>query len=243
MNTDTYEPTDQIKLLASTRYSEFKNMAQSINMNVENIIVVVTRCMETAETFTTLSGQDRYDFVILIMNHIIDDVSTADANDKQYMKIVLPSLIKIIIDASKGKLNLNDVKQMKNTVPIAQIVDDLYVQLKNLITGDRNYTPEYICSNIIIIVGMLMSAVEEYVGLTGMEKKAIVLRVIEKLVGELDTLFPDMSPGIKTLIQSAVALIPNAIDVIVSAAKQHFDINAIQDKCSSIFSCCKREQK
>lgn len=239
MSDDNYEPSDQVKLLASSHYSEFKNIAQTINMNVENIIVVVTRCMETAETFTTLSGQDKYDFVILIMNHIIDDVSTADATNKQYMKIVLPSLIKIIIDASNGKLNIQDVKQMKNTIPISQIVDNLYTQLRNLITGDKNYTPEYICSNIIIIVGMVMSAVEEYSGLSGMEKKAIVLRVIEKLVEELDIIFPDMSDGVKTLIKSAVALIPNAIDVIVSAAKHHFNINAIRDKCSSFFPCCK----
>lgn len=243
MSDDNYEPSDQIKLLASTHYTEFKKLATSINMNVDNIIVVVTRCMETAETFTKLSGQDKYDFVILIMNQVIDDVSTSDKmdmNDREYMKIVVPSLIKIIIDASKGKLNLQDVKHMKNRISITQIVDDLYSQLKGLITGDKNYTPEYICSNIIIIVGMLMSAVEEYSDLNGIEKKAIVIRVINKLVEELESIFPDMSPELMILVKSATSLIPNAIDVIISVARHHFDINAIKAKC---FSCCKKSSK
>ena len=234
------EPSKELKDFANTVYDEFRGMVESLNLNVTNFILIVTKCIERVDKFTKMSGQDKYIVVMLVLNKVVDDVMTVDANDKYYLHNMIPSLIEIVIETSKGRLNLN-LKHIKRTrqVDVKQIIDDLYSQIKDIIKED-NYSAEYICTNVVIIVGMLMSAVEKYPDVTGMEKKAIVIRVIDKLIDELYTIFPKMDSSLKLLIEHAKLMLPDVIDMLVSISRKHFDINIkkCKAKFASIFSCC-----
>lgn len=243
INSETVEPSQEIKDYANTVYNEFKGMVESLHLNVTNFILAVTKCIERVDKFHKMSGQDKYIVVMLVLNRIIDEVMDIDANDKYYLHNMIPSLIEIVIETSKGRLKLN-LKHIKRTrqVDVKQIIDDLYNQIKDIIAED-NYSAEYICTNVVIIVGMLMTAVEKYPDLTGMEKKAIVIRVIDRLIDELYTIFPKMDPSLKLLIEHAKLMLPEVIDMLVSISRKHFNINLkeCKAKCLSIFSCCRKK--
>lgn len=150
-------------------------MAKSLHLNVTNFILIVTKCIERVDSFTKMTGQDKYVTCILVLDRIINEIMDIDDNDKYYLHNMVPSLIEIVIEASKGRLNLN-LKHVKRNrqVNVSQIIDDLYSQIKEIIEED-NYSAEYICTNVVVIVGMLMSAVEKYPDLSGMEKKQSLL--------------------------------------------------------------------
>lgn len=237
------EPSAEILNFVDTIYNEFKNIVKSFDINVTNFILVVTKCIERVDNIYNLESQDKYIVAVLVLDKIIDDVLEVNENDKYYLHNIIPSLIEIVIDASKGrlKLNIKHIKKVKH-VEITQIIDDLYRQIKNMIEED-NYSVEYICTNIIVIVGMLMTAVERYPDLTGIEKKSIVIRVINKLIDEICLKYPNLDPALKLLIEQAKIMIPNVIDMLVSISLENFKINVlkIKDKIIKIFACCKKD--
>lgn len=237
---DEYVPTEEIKEFANELYEEFKDLLVSLNINVNNFILIVTKCLERVNKIKKLNDQEKYATTILIVNQLVEEVPNTDETDRYYLRNMVPSLIRIVIDASDGKLKLN-VKKMKKThnVNVKQVINDLYEQIKQIIT-DNNYSAEYICTNVVVIVGMLMTAVEQYPGLTGMEKKAIVMKIFDKLIDDIQEMYPDMDENLKGLLNQAKIMLPSVIDMLVSVGRKHFDIGIKKAKkfFKSICKCC-----
>jgi hypothetical protein len=235
-HTEDYEPSEDVKNFVNKVYDEYKELVTTLNVTENNFILVITKCLERVNKIKNLSEQDKYDVAILIINKLVDEVPGTDENDKYYLRNMVPSLVNIVLDASKGKLKLNVKRKNKQTVDVKQIIDDLYKQIVDIIK-ENHYTAKYICTNVVVIVGMLMSAVEQYPNLTGMEKKAIVVKIFDKLIDELVVLFPDMDDTLKYLVQHAKMMLPSVIDMLVSVGKNHVKI--LCKKCIGLFKCCK----
>jgi hypothetical protein len=233
---EDYEPSDDVKEFVDKIYSEYKELVTTLNIAEENFILVVAKCLERVNKIKKLSDQDKYDVAILIINRLVDEVPGTDASDRYYLRNMVPSLVNIVLDASKGKLKLNVKRKQRKNIDIKKIIDDLYNQVIEIIK-ENHYTAKYLCSNIVIIVGMLMSAVEQYPDLSGMEKKAIVVKIFDRLIDELVMLFNDMDDTLKNLVQHAKLMLPSIIDMLVSVGKNHFKI--LTKKCNSLFGCCK----
>ena len=223
---EEYVPTQEVKEFANEVYEEYKELLESLNINTTNFILIVTKCLERVNKIKKMNDQEKYATTVLILNQLVDEVPDTDETDRYYLKNMVPSLIRIVINASDGKLKLNIKKlKRKKTVNVKQIIEDLYKQIKQIIT-DNNYTAEYICTNVVVIVGMLMTAVEQYPELTGMEKKAIVIKIFDKLIDDFTDIFPDMDDNLKGLVQHAKIMLPSVIDMLVSVGRNHFQIKA-----------------
>ena len=223
---EEYIPTQEVKELANEIYEEYKELLESLNINTTNFILIVTKSLERVNRIKKLNDQEKYATTILILNQLVEEVPDTDETDRYYLKNMVPSLIRIVIDASDGKLKLN-VKRLKRkkTVNVKQVIEDLYEQIKQIIT-DNNYSAEYICTNVVVIVGMLMTAVEQYPELTGMEKKAVVIKIFDRLIDDFTDIFPDMDDNLKGLVQQAKLMLPSVIDMLVSVGRNHFQIKA-----------------
>jgi len=92
--------------------------------------------------------------------------------------------------------------------------------------------------NAVTLIAEVMRAVESvssHAGLTGPEKKALAIDVVDVLVDEL---VPEHSRG---LVKGAVSLLmPGVIDAIVSAAKGQlgFAVEQARRGASALFPCC-----
>jgi hypothetical protein len=235
-HTEDYEPSDEVKGFVDEVYYEYRELVTTLNVTEQNFILVVAKCLERVNKIKNLSQQDKYDVAILIINKLVNEVPGTDSIDRYYLRNMVPSLVNIVLDASKGKLKLNVKRKNRKNVDVKQIIDDLYTQVIEIIK-ENHYTAKYICTNVVVIVGMLMSAVEQYPGLSGMEKKAIVVKIFDRLINELVVLFPDMDDTLKDLVQHAKMMLPTVIDMLVSVSKNHFNI--LTKKCTRLFKCCR----
>ena len=126
---EEYVPTEEIKEFADELYEEFKDLLVSLNINVENFILIVTKCMERVNKIKKLNDQEKYATTILIVNQLVEEVPNTDETDRYYLRNMVPSLIRIVIDASDGKLKLNIKKvKRKYNVDVKRVIEDLYEQ-------------------------------------------------------------------------------------------------------------------
>lgn len=108
-----------------------------------------------------------------------------------------------------------------------KLVERVYRAVKHTFT--HKISP----ANIMEVVTEAMMAVEKINGASGVQKKEVVMSVLEKLVDEIPA-----SDGAKNAIESAVQLIgPAAIDAIVSASNGKYNFGHIVKATSGCFSC------
>lgn len=95
-------------------------------------------------------------------------------------------------------------------------VDRLYDSVKDVIVEFKK--SENVMGEITSLVTTLMEGVRVYPGITGKEKKIIVLKVIRRVLGEIE-----MPAETHIAVQAMVnLLLPNVIDFIVAAANGDF---------------------
>jgi len=109
------------------------------------------------------------------------------------------------------------------------ITERIYKELKRLI-GNENLSH----SNVIPILLNLMQVVEHYSLLSGMQKKTLVLKVLDHLIEDQ---FDDKQEvdKMKLLVQMTL---PTVIDTIISIDKKKLQINT-KKGIRKLFACCK----
>jgi Ni,Fe-hydrogenase maturation factor len=85
-------------------------------------------------------------------------------------------------------------------------------------------------NNVIDYVMRVMNLVEMNNKLSGFEKKAVVIEVINKLLDESPNLTPEAKTSLKLIVN---VVVPNVIEAVVSATKGNTNINKLlsEKKC------------
>lgn len=89
--------------------------------------------------------------------------------------------------------------------------------------------------NIVFIVTHLMQVVEKMEGLSGPDKKELVIDVIDKII-EISDLDDELKSSLQTFIDSTL---PSTIEVIVSASKNQLNLNKVVKRGSKILDAMK----
>ena len=109
---------------------------------------------------------------------------------------------------------------------------DLIVGLVNqLKSGLNQYSLNE--NNMIDYVMRIMTLVELNNKLSGFEKKAVVIEVINKLLDDSSSLTPESKSSLKLI---ANVVVPNVIEAVVSATKGNTNINKLVPGSGS--KCC-----
>lgn len=104
----------------------------------------------------------------------------------------------------------------------------------NTIMLEINNYKDLTLNNLVFLVTNLMITIGQYVSLTGVEKKELIIIILNK---HIDTLIID--ENIKQTLKLAVdSLVPTMIDVMVDISKGKYNFK-IKYVCSTIFSCCR----
>ena len=123
-------------------------------------------------------------------------------------RILSPSDIGVLISPQKGVSRL-----MKNNIP-KEIATDLETILKKLIA---NYGLSN--DNIMFIVTNMMSNIGKYKTLTGLEKKEVVIILVNKAIDESNELDDQVKAVLKMTMQTVV---PTAIDIMIDISKGRY---------------------
>lgn len=226
----------ELQKFVDEAYNEYRALIAPLNITVANFIMLVTKTIEKVSKVKEMNPEQKYDASLMVLNKLVNEIPDTDENDKYYLNNLIPSLINIVQEASQGKLKLKPSRfSKKKQVDVQTIVDDLYDNIKGIIKKN-NYGAEYVCTNVVVIVGMIMTGVEQYPALTGMEKKAVVMRVFDNLLDELPLMYPKMGEELKALVAQAKILLPSVIDMLVSVGRKSTNLSF--EKCKKMFLCC-----
>ena len=111
-------------------------------------------------------------------------------------------------------------------------MEQLYTYVKSTL-GSQKIT----ATSIIVIANSLMQIIEKYEGLTGNQKKMLVIDTIKRVINEtMDDEIERMN-----LIVIADMTLPTVIDTLVSAINGDlkFDPKKVQGLFQKLFCCCK----
>ena len=140
----------------------------------------------------------------------------------------------IIHEESKSVIELPNKTDEINQTEVsefAKLVADLTESLKQ---GFDNFEIDE--NNIIDYIVRVMAIVEKQKQLSGIEKKAVVIEILLRLVDSLNRLNDESKMRVKTLVKT---LAPSVIDTIVSATKGALSVNKkVEEATKKCFSKC-----
>lgn len=103
----TSVPKDIVDKLKAT----LNTMIQSNGLTSENLLYIITNLMHMTGQYKTLSGTEKKEIVVLLINQVIDETDMEKVNKdilKLMMITVVPGAIDTIIDVSKGGYKFKD---------------------------------------------------------------------------------------------------------------------------------------
>ena len=77
-----------------------------------DVYMVIRLGMEFAELFDDLTGSEKKDIAVTLINKVIDLVNIPwipDVLVDPFLKMLVPAAIELVIDTSKGEVSVNDV--------------------------------------------------------------------------------------------------------------------------------------
>jgi hypothetical protein len=130
----------------------------------------------------------------------------------------------------------DNVTQIPGNITVdTTVVTALYEQIKSMV-GTNKVTG----ANIVGLLVSAMQAVELYKGLTGDQKKALVLNALNQLI-DATVSDPVEAAGLKTLVD---VTLPVLINVLVSIDNGEIEIavsNCAKNCWSGFTGCCKKQ--
>lgn len=215
-------------------------LKEDIDISSGNIIRLTVYVMELVEKIKEpLTSEEKLYIATSVLENTIDGIHQLSNKDKADIKQLIPNTIEIIINASKGKFSFGKKKRVNkvkvNTIKITnQIYDRLLVLIK-----EKDIDSKTLGINIFILLTQIMSIVDEYPDITGTEKRNIVINVFNRLIDELDTIFPDITEDDKALIIMAIKYIIPLIETLIDVIRKKVDINKVKNWFSRTFEKCK----
>jgi hypothetical protein len=113
---------------------------------------------------------------------------------------------------------------MNERVSTGQILLSIVDKLESVFKRG-NYRPLTIITDLSVIIGMVISFIEQYSYLSGMEKKEIAVQSITIFLNERLHKLVSVDDKMAKLISVATKGLPQSIDLFVSVSNGKFDIN------------------
>jgi hypothetical protein len=228
---DTMDRKQEILILIDALVLKTKErMTSDIKMSAGDVVEITLYVMLLVERSpNTLSSEDKLHIATETIYKTLDLLPDLSESSKNEMKLLIPNAIETIIAASKGEFSFgkpsNPDGKKVDTVKLAQ---KLYDRIAKFIK-DEKFTADTITLNIFIIVAQLMSMIEEYPSLTGIEKKIVVLEIMKKIEKDILDFYPDMTIQQRQALKLSLMLLPSLIDKLVATASGAIDLNQIKE--------------
>ena len=241
----TNELPDNVKFLMKSLSGELEDLCDLVNSNIilffkkpENNLeygIIVVKVMEYVDNIKSLSGGNKYIVAARCIIIIIKKEKSIPDDIKNNLIITIPGLIEAVIQLTKGEAlnrNIKGLNMIESSYVIKRSVERIIEYIKS-----KKYDLLKILENIFMIVTQIMYIVGSYPSLNGIQKKEIVIEVIQIIITkyrdtETDMKVPDL------FINMVLYLIPSVINTLVSVSEGVFNINKVNKCFSSCIICC-----
>tara|TARA_A100001015_G_C14991058_1_gene713977 strand:- start:405 stop:1400 length:996 start_codon:yes stop_codon:yes gene_type:complete len=240
------KPTRYVEELddSNSIFHNVKDLFRGMDIDLSNVMLYAARVVEFVDVFQTGDGDEKKEIVVQTLLNLINENLDISSEDKEFIVFMLDGLIETILKTSKKEINLATKHAQKKPSldqSVGQIVDSLVDRCVTIIRVNQ-YDAENVIINIPIIVGMIMSIVENYKNLSGTEKKNVVVKVIKNLIGSRIPTFIDLNESHNKKLELVVQIVPSIIDVLIDVANGRYNINEVISFCKK-WCCCKPSKK
>lgn len=233
-----------------TLFHNIKDLFNGMDIDSSNIMVYLTRTVETVDMFFNGTGEEKKELVIRTIFDLLDDNIDIDASEKEFIKLLLDSLIETVIKTSRKQLSFDEnknknsftkkmLKQFNNkNLSIGQIIE-LIIDKTISIIKKNDYDNKQIIIQFPIIIGMIINIVDNYKNLSRSEKKTIIIKVVKNLITEKIPEIIEIEDDEQQKFDLIIQILPSIIDILVEIIDGKYNINKIKSIIKRIFSCCK----
>jgi len=235
-------------------YNKLQDYCRYVTINRHNYIIIICKAIEIIENYKELKHDNKKkDIVVKALNRLIVIDLDLCLFDKKLFINTLNNLIDLIINCTKINVNKNDKNQNDDIDDIilakpGQIIHSLIDKLTTIIVK-KHYCLDKIFSNMGTLTNILMILVDKYNYLSGIEKKMIVLQVINTFIKDRIQYIIDITEDKKEELILILDTVPLTIDLFITLQKGKYKIN-IQNEIfytnkgkTSIFECFKLHSK
>lgn len=234
-------------------YAQLESWFQHIDQKAESFLDTVVHSMEIVEQWSRtlakdmiIHGMQKKEIVMAMVAKIGDKLAEEKDLFLSHVHTVLDKIIDILVEAAKGNLHFNEVKErcallcakpapkssaksVKDVADVEALTQQMHDSIKQSIIDKK-----FGMTNVVTLVTLVMQMLEQIPTLSGPEKKAVAINVIKRLVAEIPI------PGVDPATISAVVdtSLSKMIDFIISAANGEFDFTKIVEQWKSCFPCC-----
>ena len=232
-------------------YGNIKNNLEGVNIELSSVMLYTARTMEFVENFNKKSNNtlDKKALVVSTIHKLLDETTNIADFELDFIKFMLDGIIESMIKTSSKEINIGyDNKKYKiskkNKLSINQIIDELHARC-NIVIKENKYDADNILINIPVMVGMVMSLIEQFKYLNGTEKKAIIVRVIKKLLLETIPKTIQIKAEDEHKINILNTILPDLVDILIEVANHKYEINTTENCIKMLIkklSCKKNSQ-
>ena len=234
-NSELIETTPEEESLLDTVYSNIKQNLQGVELDLSSIMLYTARTIEFVEVFNKKSNSqlDKKNIVVTTIFKILDETTDLTDTELEFVKFMLDGIIESMIKTSTKEIKIKVPKKEKKQskiLSINQIIEELHIKCITIVKENK-YDTNNILINIPVMVGMIMSLVEHYTQLNGTEKKAVIIKVVKKLMNESIPNCIQISDKDKQKIKILLNILPNMVDILIEISNNKYVINSSKSNC------------
>jgi len=226
-----------------TLFHNIKDLFIGMDIDSSNVMLYLTRTVETVDMFFNGTGEEKKEIVIKTIFDLLDDNVDINDSEKEFIKLLLDSLIETVIKTSRKQLsfdnnNLKKFNKSNKNLSIGQIIELIIDKTINIIK-EKDYDNKQIIIQFPIIIGMIINIVDDYKNISRAEKKNIIIKVVKDLITEKIPEIIKIEEDEQNKFDLIIQILPSIIDILVEIIDGKYNINKIKSIIKRLFSCCK----
>ena len=230
LNTDLNDP----QFLAV--YNAVKGMVVGQTLSAQQITIMVPLAMQAIANVSTMDGQQKRDLIIRVFTYLVEQMTFASPDQQalaqNFVDNGIGSLIDTAYQASQGTYTFSSSNTNPYTVDQFNVV---YTNIKDLVVNKQLDV-----QTIIILVPTIMEQVGAFSNLSGLQKKDMVIQIIQKLLTD----FQPSNENAQIILTFISAQLPYIIEVIYQSALGNYIYDKVQSGWAAFWanpcSCCKK---
>lgn len=202
-------------------YNAVKDLIVGKQFNIRQFTILIPLAMQILSEVKTLTGDQKKETLIKVFRYIVQDMEFENLEQETLAAHFVENDMEVLIDtaysASKGKFEFND-SSVSETYDSSKL-DMIYAQVRGMII-DKTLD----IKSIVILVPSIMMQVARFANITGLQKKELVVQLLQKLLGEFKP-EGDTEQMVLLFVQNQL---PHVIEVIYQASKGKYIFKKIQ---------------
>jgi hypothetical protein len=229
------------KIIVNTEtniYNSVMDILRGFEFDIKNLSIIALKTYDVVRStkIKERTFDEKRTIIFNVCNRIIKEQLDLSENDAHFASITVGNLIDTIMSNTLKKgLKSARKHKVKHQVPPGQIIDALVNRIEGIVR-EKSYTPRDIIGNFSIIIGMVVSLVQQYKGITNTDKKNIVVQAIQRFLTKRLPKIVDIDADVLVLIDIAVETLPITIDALISASKGKPISETTQTCCMNLTS-------